>query len=106
MPDDAVTVDYMLEHSWIVGDPSEYADRFNRLYDEVGGFGYVLTTTHDPGDHGLEQTSLRLLEDDDLPESTPASRRRAVGNAEAQPSCRVGGSQAWRSSNLVPDLVG
>ena len=53
MPDDAVTVDYMLEPCWIVGDPSECAHRLNRLYDEVGGFGYVLTTTHDPDDHHL-----------------------------------------------------
>jgi alkanesulfonate monooxygenase SsuD/methylene tetrahydromethanopterin reductase-like flavin-dependent oxidoreductase (luciferase family) len=67
MPDDAVTMDYLLEPCWIVGDPSECANRLNRLYDEVGGFGYVLTTTHDPDDHTLEQTSLRLLMEEVAP---------------------------------------
>src|SRR5712692_9641043 len=67
MPDDAVTVDYMLENFWIVGDPTECANRINQLYDEVGGFGYVLTTTRDPDDHALEQTSLRLLMDEVAP---------------------------------------
>jgi hypothetical protein len=59
--DDAVTVDSMLEHGWIVGDPRECAHHLNQLYDAVGGFGYGLTTTHDPDDHALEQTCLRLL---------------------------------------------
>jgi alkanesulfonate monooxygenase SsuD/methylene tetrahydromethanopterin reductase-like flavin-dependent oxidoreductase (luciferase family) len=68
MPDDAVTVDDMLDHGWIVGDPSECARRLNRLYDEVGGFGYVLTTTRDPDDHALEQTSLRLLMEEVAPQ--------------------------------------
>jgi alkanesulfonate monooxygenase SsuD/methylene tetrahydromethanopterin reductase-like flavin-dependent oxidoreductase (luciferase family) len=67
MPDDAVTVDYMLEHFWIVGDPAECADRLNQLYDEVGGFGQVLTTTRDPDDHALEQKCLRLLMEEVAP---------------------------------------
>jgi hypothetical protein len=42
-----------------------------------------------------------------LPESTHAGRRRAADNAEAQPSCRVGDSQAWAwRADLVPGLVG
>jgi hypothetical protein len=56
----------MLEPCWIVGDLSECANRLDQGYDEVSGFGYVLTTTLDPDHHGLEQTPLRLLEDDDL----------------------------------------
>jgi alkanesulfonate monooxygenase SsuD/methylene tetrahydromethanopterin reductase-like flavin-dependent oxidoreductase (luciferase family) len=67
MPDGAVTVDYMIEHFWIVGDPAECADRLNQLYDEVGGFGQVLTTTHDPDDHALEQKCLRLLMEEVAP---------------------------------------
>jgi alkanesulfonate monooxygenase SsuD/methylene tetrahydromethanopterin reductase-like flavin-dependent oxidoreductase (luciferase family) len=68
MPDAAVTVDYMLEHCWIVGDPSECAARINQLYEEVGGFGHLLTTTHDPDDHALEQKCIRLLLDKVLPQ--------------------------------------
>ena len=50
-----------------MGDLSECANRLDQLYDEVGGFGYVLTTTHDPDDHALEQTSLRLLMEEVAP---------------------------------------
>ena len=39
MPDEAVDVDDMMEHLWIVGDPRECADRIRRLHETVGGFG-------------------------------------------------------------------
>src|SRR5207247_1060601 len=47
MPDDALDVDYMMEHLWIVGDPEECADRIRRLYESVGGFGMLLAITTD-----------------------------------------------------------
>jgi len=61
MPDEAVDVDYMMEHVWIVGDPQECADKIRQLHDEVGGFGHLLAITQDPDDHALMQRSLRLL---------------------------------------------
>ncbi|PYN28169.1 MAG: alkane 1-monooxygenase, partial [Candidatus Rokuibacteriota bacterium] len=39
LPDEAVTVDYLMENLWIVGDPSECVDKIQQLYDESGGFG-------------------------------------------------------------------
>jgi len=61
MPDDAVTVDYLMENLWIVGDPSECADKIQQLYEESGGFGALLTITTDSDDAGWDHESLRLL---------------------------------------------
>ena len=68
MPDEAVDVDYMMENVWIVGDPQECADKIRQLYDQVGGFGHLLTITHDPDDHSLVQRSLRLLMEEVAPQ--------------------------------------
>jgi len=61
MPDEAVDVDYMMEHLWIVGDPGECADQIRRLYDTVGGFGQLLTITTDSDDPKWDHESLSLL---------------------------------------------
>jgi alkanesulfonate monooxygenase SsuD/methylene tetrahydromethanopterin reductase-like flavin-dependent oxidoreductase (luciferase family) len=64
MSDEAVDVEYMMENSWIVGDPQECADKIRRLYQDVGGFGHLLVITHDPDDHSLMQNSIRLLKEE------------------------------------------
>jgi alkanesulfonate monooxygenase SsuD/methylene tetrahydromethanopterin reductase-like flavin-dependent oxidoreductase (luciferase family) len=64
MSDEAVDVDYMMDNVWIVGDPQECADRLRKLYEDVGGFGTLLTVTQDPDDHSLMQRSLRLLKEE------------------------------------------
>jgi alkanesulfonate monooxygenase SsuD/methylene tetrahydromethanopterin reductase-like flavin-dependent oxidoreductase (luciferase family) len=61
MADEDVTVDYMMENVWIVGDPGECASRLRLLYDQVGGFGTLLAITQDPDDHALMQRSMQLL---------------------------------------------
>ncbi len=61
MPDDAVDVDYMMEHMWIVGDPQECADRIRRLYETVGGFGQLLAITQDSDNPEWDHRSLQLL---------------------------------------------
>ena len=61
MTDEEVNVGYMMETSWIVGDPQECADKIRRLHEDVGGFGTLLVVTQDPDDHSLAQRSLRLL---------------------------------------------
>jgi alkanesulfonate monooxygenase SsuD/methylene tetrahydromethanopterin reductase-like flavin-dependent oxidoreductase (luciferase family) len=64
LPDEAVTVDYLMEHVWIVGDPSEVAEKIHQLHDESGGFGTLLSITTDADDAGWDHESLRLLIDD------------------------------------------
>ena len=63
LPDDAVTVDYLMENVWIVGDPSEVAEKIHQLHDESGGFGTLLAITTDADDAGWDHESLRLLID-------------------------------------------
>src|SRR5439155_20067696 len=67
MADEAVTVDYLMENPWIVGDPSECADKIHQLYEESGGFGPRLTITTDSDDAGWDHESLRLLIEDVAP---------------------------------------
>jgi alkanesulfonate monooxygenase SsuD/methylene tetrahydromethanopterin reductase-like flavin-dependent oxidoreductase (luciferase family) len=61
MPDEAVDVDYMMEHMWIVGDPQECADRIRQLYETVGGFGMLLAITQDSDNPAWDHSSLQLL---------------------------------------------
>lgn len=61
MPDEAVTVDYLMENVWIVGDPSECAEKIHQLHEESGGFGTLLAITTDSDDAGWDHESLRLL---------------------------------------------
>jgi alkanesulfonate monooxygenase SsuD/methylene tetrahydromethanopterin reductase-like flavin-dependent oxidoreductase (luciferase family) len=61
MADEAVTVEYLMENVWIVGDPSECAEKIEQLYEESGGFGSLLTITTDSDDAGWDHESLRLL---------------------------------------------
>ena len=61
MPDDAVTVDYLMENVWIVGDPAECAEKIHQLYEVSGGFGALLSITTDSDDAGWDHESLRLL---------------------------------------------
>jgi alkanesulfonate monooxygenase SsuD/methylene tetrahydromethanopterin reductase-like flavin-dependent oxidoreductase (luciferase family) len=67
MSDEAVTVDYLMEHVWIVGDPAECADKIGQLHEESGGFGTLLSITTDADDAGWDHESLRLLMDDVAP---------------------------------------
>jgi len=61
LPDEAVTVDYLMENVWIVGDPAECVDKIQQLYEESGGFGGLLVITTDSDDASWDHESLRLL---------------------------------------------
>ena len=67
MSDEAVTVDYLMDNVWIVGDPSECADKIRQLHEESGGFGALLAITTDSDDAGWDHESLRLLMEDVAP---------------------------------------
>lgn len=61
LPDEAVDVDYLMEHLWIVGDPSECAEKIHQLYEACGGFGTLLAITADSDDPSWDHKSLQLL---------------------------------------------
>jgi alkanesulfonate monooxygenase SsuD/methylene tetrahydromethanopterin reductase-like flavin-dependent oxidoreductase (luciferase family) len=66
--DDEVTVEYMAEHSWIVGSPETVAKKLDDLYETVGGFGTLLVTAYDYYDEPERwKKSMRLLKEEVLP---------------------------------------
>jgi alkanesulfonate monooxygenase SsuD/methylene tetrahydromethanopterin reductase-like flavin-dependent oxidoreductase (luciferase family) len=67
IPDEAVTVDYLMENLWIVGDPAECTEKIQELYEVSGGFGALLSITTDSDDTGWDHESLRLLMEDVAP---------------------------------------
>jgi len=74
MPDEAVTLEYLAENLWIVGDVEEVTGKLRRLYADVGGFGTLLVIGHEwrPGD--AWHRSLRRLAEEVLPRlPTPVS---------------------------------
>lgn len=64
MPDDAVTLEYLAENVWIVGDVEEVTAKIRKLYDDVGGFGTLLAIGHEwePRDKWLNSTRLLATE--------------------------------------------
>jgi alkanesulfonate monooxygenase SsuD/methylene tetrahydromethanopterin reductase-like flavin-dependent oxidoreductase (luciferase family) len=64
LPDEAVTVDYLMDHLWIIGDPAECAEKIHQLHEESGGFGSLLSITTDSDNPAWDHESLRLLIDD------------------------------------------
>jgi alkanesulfonate monooxygenase SsuD/methylene tetrahydromethanopterin reductase-like flavin-dependent oxidoreductase (luciferase family) len=67
LPDEAVTVDYLMDNVWIVGDPSDVVDQIHQLHEESGGFGTLLSITTDSDDAGWDHESLRLLREQVAP---------------------------------------
>jgi alkanesulfonate monooxygenase SsuD/methylene tetrahydromethanopterin reductase-like flavin-dependent oxidoreductase (luciferase family) len=61
MSDDALDIDYMMEHVWIVGDPDECAQKIRELYACCGGFGRLLSITVDSDDPEWDHESLTLM---------------------------------------------
>lgn len=41
-PDEAVTVEYCAEHNWLIGSPQTVAEKLEKVYADVGGFGHIL----------------------------------------------------------------
>jgi alkanesulfonate monooxygenase SsuD/methylene tetrahydromethanopterin reductase-like flavin-dependent oxidoreductase (luciferase family) len=67
MPNKAITVEYLVDNVWIVGDPSECVRRLRALHDEVGGFGVLLAVTHDWDDKARWLRSMELLAQEVVP---------------------------------------
>ena len=60
MPDEAVTVDYLMEDRWVIGDPEHCVRKIREVYDAVGGFGTLLQLTQDwdPPEKGWKSMEL------------------------------------------------
>jgi alkanesulfonate monooxygenase SsuD/methylene tetrahydromethanopterin reductase-like flavin-dependent oxidoreductase (luciferase family) len=67
MPDAEVTVEYLLEHIWIVGDPDTVTEKLARLARDVGGFGVLLVIAHEWAPREAWLRSMTLLREQVLP---------------------------------------
>jgi alkanesulfonate monooxygenase SsuD/methylene tetrahydromethanopterin reductase-like flavin-dependent oxidoreductase (luciferase family) len=50
MPDEDITIDWLMDNIWLVGSPDDVARRIRELHAQVGGFGTVLQLTYDWGE--------------------------------------------------------
>lgn len=67
MPDSEVTVEYLADQVWIVGDPDEVTRKLQRLQQDTGGFGTLLVIAHEWEPQAAWTRSLTLLEEEVLP---------------------------------------
>ena len=67
MADSDVTLEYLADNTWLVGDPDEVVRRIKALRAEVGDFGTLLVIGHEWEPREAWTRSMRLLVDDVLP---------------------------------------
>jgi alkanesulfonate monooxygenase SsuD/methylene tetrahydromethanopterin reductase-like flavin-dependent oxidoreductase (luciferase family) len=62
VPDSDVTPEYCARHNWLIGSPATVAEKLERVYREVDGFGTLLVFGFDYSENPQAwQNSLRLL---------------------------------------------
>ena len=68
IPDDAVDIEYLADHMWLVGSPETVSQKIRTLYNDVGGFGSLTTMVFDQSDNqkGWDK-SMRLMAEEVIP---------------------------------------
>jgi alkanesulfonate monooxygenase SsuD/methylene tetrahydromethanopterin reductase-like flavin-dependent oxidoreductase (luciferase family) len=74
LPEEAVTVEYMLEHLVIAGTPNSVAEQILAFRDIVGDFGTLLYCGHDWAESALARRSMELMANKVMPQIN-----RAIG---------------------------
>ncbi len=82
MPDEAVTLDYVLDRLVIHGTPDKVADEILAFRESVGPFGTLLYAGHDWKDEALARQSMRLMAEKVMP-AVNAAVGDKVGLGEA-----------------------
>jgi alkanesulfonate monooxygenase SsuD/methylene tetrahydromethanopterin reductase-like flavin-dependent oxidoreductase (luciferase family) len=67
MTESDVTLEYLCENIWIVGDPETVAAKIRKLSTDVGGFGTMLVIAHEWEPRGAWERSMELLQQEVLP---------------------------------------
>ncbi|MET4699207.1 alkanesulfonate monooxygenase SsuD/methylene tetrahydromethanopterin reductase-like flavin-dependent oxidoreductase (luciferase family) [Constrictibacter sp. MBR-5] len=68
VPDSDVTVEYCARHNWLVGSPATVAEKLEKVYDEVGGFGSLLVFGFDYAENPEAwRTSMGLIQSEVVP---------------------------------------
>jgi hypothetical protein len=78
LPDEAITLEYLCEHLWIVGDAAEVADKLRQLDADVGGFGGLQVIAHDWEPQEAWRRSMARLVQEVMPRVVAASAERAA----------------------------
>ena len=69
MPNEDVTLEYMLDNLWIVGSPETVTQKLVDLYETVGGFGTLLWLTfYHSEDSEAYHKSMRLMAQEVMPQ--------------------------------------
>ncbi len=66
-PDSDVTMDYLVDNLWIVGDPDDVARQLRELHESVGGFGVLLVGAHEWEPRDKWERSMILLVEEVIP---------------------------------------
>ena len=79
IPDEAVTVEYLADHMWLVGSPDTVARQLRDLYEMSGGFGTLLWLMFDYSEQraGWEK-SMRLFAEEVMPQVAELTGDRAL----------------------------
>ncbi len=72
MPDDDVTLEYVLDRLVIFGDPSRVAEQILEFREEVGPFGTLVYAGHDWSDYELGRQSMILMAEQVMPKINAA----------------------------------
>jgi alkanesulfonate monooxygenase SsuD/methylene tetrahydromethanopterin reductase-like flavin-dependent oxidoreductase (luciferase family) len=78
VPDDAIDIDYLIEHIWLVGSVDTVKERLIETYEDLGGFGTLIVNKYDCADDpdGYRR-SLELI----ATEVVPAFEKSIVGGS-------------------------
>ena len=68
IPDEAVKIEYLADHMWLVGSPETVSQKIRTLYNDVGGFGSLTTMVFDQSDNqkGWDK-SMQLMAQEVIP---------------------------------------
>jgi alkanesulfonate monooxygenase SsuD/methylene tetrahydromethanopterin reductase-like flavin-dependent oxidoreductase (luciferase family) len=83
VPDEAVTIDYMLQHMAIAGSVNSVVDQVLAFRETVGDFGTLLYCGHDWADAKLARRSMELMAGKVMPAVNTALARSAKGHETA-----------------------
>ena len=78
MPDDAVTLDYVLDRLVIHGDPQSVTDQILALREETGPFKHLVYAGHDWTDYDLGRRSMILMGEKVLPLLQEATKAEPI----------------------------
>jgi alkanesulfonate monooxygenase SsuD/methylene tetrahydromethanopterin reductase-like flavin-dependent oxidoreductase (luciferase family) len=79
VPDDAVNIEYMADHLWLIGSPDTVAGKIRDLYQDVGGFGGLLMLVYDQSENNAAwEHSTRLLAENVMPQVSDLTGKNGV----------------------------